>query len=164
MTLLTASCSNQKLTCQSDWKITGFYTPIAKDFPSKLNKEIVVKNHKSIKFNNKFLKTIRTEGWGKTRFGWYLGYYSNQWHKSNFPLNAMGYPLKIGAIAVDNNLIAKNTLVNIPSIQNILAINQFHAVDVGSAIKKQHIDIYTGEGDHAKKLSYRITGKHQVCF
>jgi len=76
----------------------------------------------------------------------------------------MGHPLKIGAIAVDNNIINKNTLVNISSIQNVLGINQFHAVDVGSAIKNKHIDIYTGEGDNARKLSYKVTGKHQVCF
>jgi len=164
VTVLSASCNTQKLTCQSSWKTTGFYTPTAKDYPSYFNNKISIKNYKSLKFNESFLKAVRMEGWGKTRFGWYLGFYSNQWHKNNYPLNAMGLPLEIGAIAVDNNLIAKNTLVSIPQIQTILGISQFHAVDVGSAIKKQHIDIYTGEGDKARKLSYKVTGKHQVCF
>jgi len=164
VTVLSASCNTQKLTCQSNWKTTGFYTPFEKDFPILDKKDISVKNYKSLAFNKSFLKTIKTEGWGKTRFGWYLGFYSNQWHKSDSPLNSLGHPLKIGAIAVDNNFIAKNTLVSIPQIQTILGISQFHAVDVGSAIKKQHIDIYTGEGDKAKMLSYKVTGKHQVCF
>jgi 3D (Asp-Asp-Asp) domain-containing protein len=162
--VLITSCSTQKINCLLNWKTTGFYTPISEDFAQQFNKRIAVKKHKSVKFNSKFLKTVKLEGWGKTRFGWYLGYYSNQWHKSNHPLNAMGHPLKIGAIAVDNNMINKNTLVNISSIQNVLGINQFHAVDVGSAIKNKHIDIYTGEGDNARKLSYKVTGKHQVCF
>jgi 3D (Asp-Asp-Asp) domain-containing protein len=164
LAVLVTSCSIQKITCHSSWKTTGFYTPLAKDFPSHLNKKIAIRNYQSLAFNSYFLKSVKLEGWGKTRFGWYLGHYSNQWHKANNPLNALGHPLKVGAIAVDNKLITKNTLVNIPNIQSILGIDQFHAVDVGSAIKNKHIDIYTGEGDNARKLSYKVTGKHQVCY
>lgn len=134
--LLLSSCSLLKVNCHSNWKITGFYTPIASSYSSHLNKTIKVRDFGSINFNTDFLKNVKLEGWGKTRFGWYLGFYSNQWHKSNYPLNALGHPLNIGAIAVDNNVIFKDSSVRIPSMLKLLGYEHFQAVDVGSAIKK----------------------------
>ena len=161
---LITSCSLKNFECRTNWKTTGFYTPVEKDFPNSLNKTIKVKGEKSFVFKEEFLNSVRLEGWGKTRYGWYLGYYSGQWHKSKDPLNALGLPLSVGAIAVDNSLISRNAVIKIPDMIDILGIEDFDAVDVGSAIKNKHIDIYTGEGDAARKLSYRVTGKRNVCF
>ena len=161
---ITTSCSLQNIECSSNWKTTGFYTPVFNDFSKGLNKTIKIKDYKSINFNSGFLKAVKMEGWGKTRFGWYLGYYANQWHKEKSPLNALGLPLKVGAIAVDNKIISKSSTIKIPSMKTIFGLEEFKAVDVGSAIKNKHIDIYTGEGDDARKLSYKVSGQHQVCF
>jgi len=159
-----ASCSHQTTRCQSDWKITGFYTPIAKDFNQKLEQKIKIRKYRTVSFNKKFIAAVKLEGWGKTRFGWFLGYYGGEWHKENAPLNSLGYPLEIGAVAVDKKIINKNVKIRIPAIQEIVGINQFIAVDVGAAIKNQHIDVYTGEGKAAKERAFQITGNHQVCF
>jgi len=161
---LLVSCGSSRSNCQPNWKITGFYTPVFSDFNQSYNQSVRVKDFKLLSFNIKFLKAVKTEGWGQTRYGWYLGYYANQWHKEKTPLNALGYPLSIGAIAVDNQLIKKGTWVTIPIIRSILKIEKFKAVDVGSAIKKQRIDIYTGEGKSAEALSYQVTGIRNVCF
>jgi len=162
--LFLSGCSHQKIACQSSWKITGFYTPISTDFGAGLDQRIKIKNFKALKFNSDFINAVKLEGWGKTRFDWYLGYYGGQWHKENSPLNSLGLPLAIGAVAVDNQLIAKNTTLQIPAIEKIMDISHFQAVDVGSAIKRRHVDVYTGEGEKAKKRSFEVTGTHQVCF
>ena len=161
---LITSCSLKNFECRTSWKTTGFYTPRESDFANSQNKTVKIKGEKSFSFKNKFLKTVKIEGWGKTRYGWYLGYYSGQWHKAKNPLNALGLPLSVGAIAVDNRLIPRNAQIKIPDMISILGIEEFSAVDVGSAINNKHIDIYTGEGDRARKLSYRVTGKRNVCF
>jgi len=157
-------CSQQQLICKPNWKITGFYTPKSSDFDSSLNKGVKIRNFKSLTFNRDFIKAVELEGWGKTRFGWYLGYYGGQWHKKNSPLNSLGHPLTLGAVAVDNRVIAKNTSVQIPAIENLLDLEQFVAVDVGSSVKNRHIDVYVGESEKAKALSFKVTGHHQVCF
>ena len=109
------------------------------------------------------VKAVKMEGWGKTNDGWYLGYYANKWHKSNTPLNAKGLPLEVGNIAVDNQFIAANSLVYISTLKPYFGIDEFSAVDVGSAIKRDHIDIYTGEGKLAKLKTYQVTGRHNIC-
>lgn len=162
--LLLISCSHQKSICQSNWKVTGFYTPVASDFDTRLNKIIQIKRFKNLTFNKDFVAAVKLEGWGKTRFGWYLGYYGGQWHKENAPLNSLGYPLEIGAVAVDRKIVATGTNIFIPTVGELLNINQFRAVDIGSGIKKKHIDIYTGEGEAARNLSYQLTGNQQICF
>ena len=44
--------------------------------------QIDVERVGSLSFSQKFLSETRTEGWGITRFGWALGYYSGAWHRS----------------------------------------------------------------------------------
>jgi len=122
-----------------------------------------MKQIKSLQFNNDFIKAVRIEGWGKTRFGWYLGYYGGLWHKKESALNSTGSPLLLGEVAVDNTVIGKGERVSIPSAEKYLNIKEFTANDVGSQIKKRHIDVYTGEGLAAKELSYKVTGVHMVC-
>lgn len=158
------SCTSQQLNCQTNWLITGFFTPLESQFKESLSQTISIEKLGKKKFSQGFLKSVKLEGWGKTRFGWYLGYYNQQWHKEVSALNSLGYPLKIGDIAVDTKIIAKGTVVQIKSLEPLLNIKQFNAVDVGSAIRNKHIDIYTGEGIDAKYLSYQVTGRHVVCF
>lgn len=104
------------------------------------------------------------EGWGRTQSGWYLGYYSKQWHQSKNPLNAKGKPLVKGVAAVDNRLVQKGSQLVIPGLKETLGFDKFDADDVGSGIKNKHIDIYTGEGNSAKLMTYKITGQQKVCL
>ncbi|WP_068547172.1 3D domain-containing protein [Thalassotalea crassostreae] len=162
------SCSNLNSRsaeyCENNWKITGYYTPIELDFKSKQTRLIRISSTQSYMLNEDFVNAVKIEGWGKTKFGWYLGYYGKTWHKQSKPLNAYGRALTKGAIAVDKNLIAKDSVVKIQGLESILNIDQFVAVDVGSAIKQKRIDVYTGEGLSAKQKTYAVTGNHQVCF
>ena len=65
--------------CSDGWRITGYFTPIETDYDSSEVREVEIKNVGAMKFNAAFLKTVFDEdagfgeGWGKTRFGWYLG-------------------------------------------------------------------------------------------
>jgi len=125
---------------------------------------IKVERYKTLPFNSNFINAVQVEGWGKTRFGWYLGYYNGLWHKKESALNSVGQPLVIGTVAVDNEVIGKGERINIPAAEKHLDIKEFTANDVGSGVRKHHIDIYTGEGRAAKTLSYKVTGKHTVCM
>lgn len=164
LVILLSSCTQSKLGCDDRWKITGFYTPIESDFSNPNKSTIKLKSGTRQAFSADFLKAVRIEGWGRTRFGWYLGYYSKQWHRSNKPLNAKGRPLLIGVVAVDNRVVAKGTQLSIPSLKSSFGFDQFVADDVGSGIKNRHIDVYTGEGKAAKEMTYKITGQQKVCL
>src|SRR5262245_9464877 len=93
------------------WRITGYFTPVETDYDSGKMREIEIKGIGTEKFNVDFLNTVFDEdegwgeGWGKTRFGWYLGNYNGQWHKSDAPLDANNLPLLVNSVAVDNSLI-----------------------------------------------------------
>jgi 3D (Asp-Asp-Asp) domain-containing protein len=149
--------------CSDDWKITGFYTPKENENLSNTTHRINVHKVGQLSFSSKFIAAVKVEGWGKTRFGWYLGYYANRWHKSSTPLNAKGLPLEIGAVAVDNRVIKPGSRVSIPAIEKHIDRSVFIASDVGSGVKNRHVDVYTGEGNNARLKSYLVTGKHQVC-
>lgn len=159
-----SSCSYTKFGCKDDWKITGFYTPIESDFVNLNKSTIRLKSGKSYSLNSDFVSTVKIEGWGRTRSGWYLGFYSNQWYRSNKPLNAKGMPLVKGVVAVDNRLISRGAQLVIPGLKNTLGVEKFRADDVGSGIRNRHIDVYTGEGITAKEMTYKITGQQKVCF
>ncbi|TKB43206.1 3D domain-containing protein [Thalassotalea mangrovi] len=158
------SSSTTNLRCEDNWRITGYYTPIETDFSVAPYKSLTLKNDETYRFKLNFVNAVRIEGWGKTRFGWYLGYFSGHWHKSQTPLNSIGKPLVIGEVAVDNRIIPKQSQVHIPNIKAHLNRSEFIASDVGSAIKQKHVDVYTGEGDQARHKTYAITGFHQVCY
>ena len=85
--------------CSEGWYITGYYVPREDELPDT-TEQVTVERVGDIGFSQQFLTEIRTEGWGITRFGWALGYYSNAWHRSDAgPLDASGKPLTDGAIA-----------------------------------------------------------------
>ena len=161
---MSFSFSAQALVCSADWKITGYYSPIEIEFPQTVNERIFINNVGHLHFNDDFIKEVKMEGWGRTRFGWYLGYFSNAFHKSKNPLNAKGQHLQLGAVAIDTQYLKMGNKITIPQVNEVIGVNWFVANDTGSAIKKKHIDVYTGEGKLAKATSWQVTGKKQVCI
>ncbi len=164
---LLFSCFNYATaeeTCSSQWLVTGYFTPVEEDYPQLDKIKINVENKGESVHSMDFLLAVKIEGWGKTKAGWYLGRFSNKWHRSNHPLNAMGKPLNVASIATDRNIIPAGETLKIPSLPNNLKHQLYVSDDVGSAIKNTHIDIYTGEGKRAEKTTYEITGQdHTVC-
>lgn len=151
--------------CSEDWYVTGYYTPIENNFYSATVKYVHVDRLGWRSFPPQFIADVRIEGWGKTKDGWYLGYYNKKWHKSKHPLDSQGSPLVVGMVATDKNVIAHGQRVNIPALQEYMVHSYFIATDVGSAIKQRHIDVYTGEGVIAKQLALDLTSEnHTVCL
>jgi len=158
------SLSTHASVCSPDWKITGYYSPIETDFPVVKNRSVMVQDLGTVNFNQAFVAEVKLNGWGRTRYGWYLGYYGNKWHQSNTPLDAQGKHLQLGAVAIDRNFLKMGNKIVIPQVNDIVGVSWFVARDTGSAIKKKHIDVYTGEGKLARKTSWKVTGRNQVCI
>jgi 3D (Asp-Asp-Asp) domain-containing protein len=164
------------MSCSDGWRITGYYTPIETDFTGTEVREIDVRGLGRESFNSEFLKTVFNEdegygeGWGKTRMGWYLGYYKGRWHKADAPLDAHDNPLRPDTVAVDNHVIPLGSLVTIPNLPGDLGKLQFLSNDVGTSVHGKHIDVYTGEGRDARRRMYRFTyeeddkGLQRVCY
>lgn len=159
-----SSCSTISYSgCSDNWKVTGFYTPVESDYKGS-ETTLHVRGQGLIRLKKSFIRTVKIEGWGKTRYGWYLGYYSNAWHSSNSSMNARGAPLRVGMAAVDPDTISLGRQFSIPELTGHFDTKYLTASDVGSAVKRKHIDVYTGEGHSAKKLTYSVTGNKTVCF
>lgn len=162
--------------CSEGWRITGYYTPIETDFKGTDAREIEIRGVGKESFNTEFLRTIFDddkgygEGWGKTRFGWYLGNYAGRWHKADAPLDANDHPLEPNTVAVDNSVIPVGSWVSIPELPGDLGKLKFVSNDVGVSVHGKHIDVYTGEGVEARRRMYRFTyededkGLQRVCF
>jgi 3D (Asp-Asp-Asp) domain-containing protein len=160
--------------CSDGWRITGYFTPIETDYDSAETREIEIAGLGKMSFNSEFLNVVFNEdegfgeGWGKTRFGWYLGNYNGRWHKANAPLDANNSPLDANSVAVDNSLIPTDSAVKIPGLPGEYGQKTFIANDVGVTVHGKHIDVYTGEGRAAEREMYRVTFEddqlQQVCF
>ena len=160
---VTQKATSQKKECSKGWEITGYFTPVERDYRS-FKRNIKVKNTGLKSFPFTFLKAVKMEGWGKTRQGWYLGFYGGVWHKSKTPLDAYGNKLIVGVIATDKKLIPKGRRITIPTLPKHLNTITFTAKDTGGRIRGMHIDLYTGEGRSAEKITYLVTGKqHTIC-
>ena len=151
--------------CSEGWYITGYYVPREDELPDT-TEQVTVERVGDIGFSQRFLAEIRTEGWGITRFGWALGYYSNGWHRSDAgALDASGNPLTVGAIAIDRSVIPRGSNVQIATLPSPWASKTFRATDVGNGIVGQHIDVFTGIGLAAEEETFRITSNNnRVCF
>jgi 3D (Asp-Asp-Asp) domain-containing protein len=150
--------------CSEGWYITGYFTPIETDY-SGASETVFIDGVGSDTFNSAFLSDVRIEGWGKTRYGWYIGYYSSTWHKSNAPLDSADHPLVDGTIAVDPAVIGMGSSVKIPTLPSPWGSKIYTAQDVGGGIAGKHIDVYCGEGRVAEQETFRITGQNnQVCY
>ena len=152
-------------TCSEGWYITGYYAPREDELPD-ITEQIHVERVGDLSFSQKFLREIRTEGWGITRFGWALGNYSDRWHRSDAgPLDASGNLLTDGAIAIDRSLIPPGAHVQIATLPSPWASKTFRATDIGNGIVGQHIDVFTGTGSAAEQETFRITSNNnRVCF
>jgi 3D (Asp-Asp-Asp) domain-containing protein len=154
-----------KSTCSEGWYITGYYIPREDELPGD-GVEINVERVGNLTFSQEFLNETRTEGWGITRFGWSLGYYSGAWHRSDRgPLDASGNLLTEGAIAIDRSLIPSGAEVQISTLPSPWSSKTFRATDIGVGIEGQHIDVFTGMGRAAEQETFRITSNNnRVCF
>lgn len=163
--LANSSVQTRQQTCSEGWYITGYYVPREDELPDTAE-QISVERVGDLSFSQKFLNEIRTEGWGITRFGWALGYYSNAWHRSDAgPLDAAGNILVDGAIAIDRSLIPSGANVQIGTLPTPWASKMFRATDIGNGIVGQHIDVFTGTGLGAEQETFRITSNdNRVCF
>ena len=146
--------------CSPSWYITGYYTPIESDYTGKFVTASIDGNQ--YKFREDFATEIKTEGWGKTNSGNYLGWYNDSFHISDFPLDGVGNKLELHSVAVDPSTIHENTHVMIPTLPSPWNQVMFSASDVGPAIIGKHIDVYTGEGKEALDEAYRITGYDNI--
>lgn len=166
--------STNDFECSDGWRITGYFTPLETDYNSPEMREVEIKTVGKMSFNVDFLNTVFDEekgygeGWGKTRFGWYLGNYDGAWHKSDAPLDANNAPLETNSVAVDNAVIPNGSSVLIPGLPDVFGKEKFIANDVGVTVHGKHIDVYTGEGKEAEKEMYRVTFEDEnllrVCF
>ncbi|HEY0765536.1 MAG TPA: 3D domain-containing protein [Pyrinomonadaceae bacterium] len=152
-------------TCSEGWYVTGYYVPREDELPDT-EVQIDVERVGTLGFSQKFISETRTEGWGITRFGWSLGYYSGGWHRSDAgPLDASGKLLTEGAIAIDRSLIPHGAEVQISTLPSPWSAKVFRASDVGVGIVGQHIDVFTGTGRAAEEETFRITSNdNRVCF
>lgn len=160
-----SSVQSRLQTCSEGWYITGYYVPREDELPDTAE-QISVERMGDLSFSQKFLSEIRTEGWGITRFGWALGYYSGKWHRSDVgALDAAGNLLVDGAIAIDRALIPPGADVQISTLPTPWATKTFRATDIGNGIVGQHIDVFTGTGLAAEEETFRITSNNnRVCF
>lgn len=162
--------------CSDGWRITGYYTPVETDFKTADLREVEIVDLGKESFNSEFLRTVFDddkgfgEGWGKTRFGWYIGYYRGRWHKADAPLDAHDKPLEPDTVAVDPAIIPNGSTVSIPDLPGDLGKLKFTSNDVGISVRGKHIDVYTGEGRDARRRMYRFTyeeddkGLTRVCY
>ncbi|HWF87977.1 MAG TPA: 3D domain-containing protein [Pyrinomonadaceae bacterium] len=163
--LAHSALQSREQTCSEGWYITGYYVPREDELPDA-TEQISVEREGDLNFSQKFLNEIRTEGWGITRFGWALGYYSGRWHRSDTgPLDAGGNVLAEGIIAIDRALIPPDAHVQISTLPTPWAAKTFRATDIGNGIVGQHIDVFTGIGLAAEQETFRITSENnRVCF
>ena len=157
--------TQSKSSCSEGWYITGYYIPREDELPGDMQ-EINVERVGNLSFSQEFLNETRTEGWGITRFGWPLGYYSGGWHRSDRgALDASGNLLSEGMIAIDRTLIPPGAEVQISTLPSPWSSKTFRATDVGVGITGQHIDVFTGMGRAAEEETFRITSNNnRVCF
>lgn len=161
-TLLEKKESTQLSNCSSNWYITGYFTPIESDYSGDFKHIAFGDNIKH--FRSDFLDEVKTEGWGKSRLGEYVGWYDNSFHLSDAALDMHGEKLLVQSVAVDTLLIKQKTRLSIPTLPSPWNEMVFTASDIGPSIKGKHIDVYTGEGKQAELETFRITGtENDVC-
>ncbi|WP_241291580.1 3D domain-containing protein [Burkholderia stabilis] len=150
-------------SCSTGWRITGYYLPAEADFQDPASPASVT-GWGEDSFSAKFLDACRMEGWGETRYGWFLGWSDGHWVKSDFAKDARDGHLEIGCVAVDVHMIPLGTVLRIPTAPAPWCDRILTAADTGGGIKDKHIDIFCGFGDAARQETYRVTaGGGTVC-
>lgn len=148
--------------CSSGWYITGYYTPIESEFSGVLS-EVLVDNRTEF-FKSDFVEEVKTEGWGKTLDGNYIGWYQNEFHLSDYPLDYEGDKLELKTVAADLSVLSLGSQITIPNLPKPWNSYTYTVSDIGPSITGKHIDVYTGEGMTAKDSTEQITSRDQmVC-
>jgi len=149
--------------CSSDWYITGYFTPVESDYFSDFQE--ITFGDETMQFKSDFLSVVKTEGWGKTISGEYVGWYDDSFHISDMPLDSHGEPLLVQYVAVDSEMIKQKTYLIIPNLPSPWNEMIFQSSDVGPSITGKHIDVYVGEGKQAEQETFRITStENDVCI
>ena len=149
--------------CSSDWYITGYFTPVESDYLGDFQEIIIGDEIKQ--FRTDFLSVVKTEGWGKTLSGEYVGWYDDSFHISDMALDSHGEPLLVQLVAVDPEIIKQKTNLIIPNLPSPWNEMIFQSSDVGPSITGKHIDVYVGEGKQAEQETFRITStENDVCI
>jgi len=148
--------------CTDGWYITGYFVPVESDYAGKFITINIDETQRE--FREDFVISLKTEGWGKTLSGDYLGWYGNSFHINDTALDQNGQSLISGMIAVDNTLIDRGTKLIIPTLPEPWHKIIFLSADEGPSILGKHIDVYTGEGKLAENEAYRVTSENnKVC-
>ena len=149
--------------CSSNWYITGYFTPVESDYFSDFQE--ITFGDETMQFKSDFLSVVKTEGWGKTISGEYVGWYDDSFHISDMPLDSHGEPLLVQYVAVDSEMIKQKTYLIIPNLPSPWNEMIFQSSDVGPSITGKHIDVYVGEGKQAEQETFRITStENDVCI
>jgi len=149
-------------SCTSNWYVTGYFLPIESDYSGNAV-EISVGSSKQFYLED-FLKVVKTEGWGRTNSGNYLGWYHGAFAISETYFDSHGNDLIVGMVAVDDLVIEHGSSLTIPTLPEPWNDMIFSGLDEGPSINGKHIDVFTGEGVNAENETFRITGyNNQVC-
>jgi len=152
--------------CTTGWYITGYINTNQADYPTTPATTIMV-GGQMYSFNTKFLHDTQINGYGLTKYGWYLYTYDSgaTWVSTPNAYDAEGNRLVVGkTIAVDKTQIPFGTTVTIPTLPAPWNSYQYVASDIGGGVVGKHIDVFTGTGKAAAAQSYAITGyNNTVC-
>jgi peptidoglycan/xylan/chitin deacetylase (PgdA/CDA1 family)/3D (Asp-Asp-Asp) domain-containing protein len=152
--------------CTTGWFITGYINTNESDYPTTPATTIMV-GGQMYSFNTKFLNDTQINGYGLTKYGWYLYTYDSgtTWGSEAAPYDASGNVLQVGkTIAVDKTQIPFGTTVTIPTLPAPWNSYHYVASDSGGGVVGKHIDVFTGTGKAAAAQSYAITGyNNTVC-
>lgn len=148
--------------CTDGWYVTGYFIPLEIEYFSNVTPINI--DGKWYGFPIDFLNEVKIQGWGKTVSGNFLGWDEQKFYFNSVPLDAHDNELIIGTVAVDPEIIKKNSKITLPNSPSPWNKITFNSNDVGPAIIGKHIDVYTGVGLDARKEAFRITGNdYSVC-
>jgi peptidoglycan/xylan/chitin deacetylase (PgdA/CDA1 family)/3D (Asp-Asp-Asp) domain-containing protein len=154
---------HSSMMCSTGWNVTGYFTPVETDYSGAI-KNIVVDGVNRI-FYSSFLDAVNNEGWGRTKQGDYIGYYSNSYHSSPSPLDSNNNPLRVGDISSNLSLIPKGSRITIPTLPSPWNNKIFIANDLGSDFERRNVSVYLGEGKLAEHDILQISGSNnKLCF
>ena len=164
---LPATLTTNGEECTTGWDITGYFTPVESDYDGS-RRIIFVEGIGLKSYPGAFLNAVKTEGWGKTKGGFFIGPYGSgdNWVKSDDALDSRHQPLKIGVtVAVDTSVIKHGTYLKVPTLPGKWGSITYTASDIGTSIKGKHVDVFTGEGKSAQQQTFEITGRgNTICL
>lgn len=141
-------------------QVTGYFTPIAQEYGGDV--QAILVGMERVLVPEEFAAAVMMEGWGRLSDGRCLGRYGGRWHLADFPKDARGGELEVGLVAVDRSRVPLGSRLRVPSLPEPFGEMVFTAADVGKAIEGNDVDVYCGEGDEARRLSYAVTGMAMV--